>query len=231
MKENLNQTNQENKIKNKKGFFKYVSFKTLIILVVMLSFNAYAWFVFATKASVDLTVHVNSWNIKFKNGDEEITERLNIVVDKLYPGMDQFSYEVNVTNLGDAKATLKYSIKEFSIFDEYYKSGEDGYTDEMIENKVLNDYPFKVYVNLDQNVNTNNDGLVGIFSIIIDWPYERGENQSEIDMYDEIDTLFGEKAYQFYNMGNSNEEVRNTGNEIGMHLVVELTAEQNESQD
>ena len=52
---------------NKKGFIKkYVKLRTLIILVVLLVFNSYAWFVFATRVSGGLSAHVTSWNVTFK---------------------------------------------------------------------------------------------------------------------------------------------------------------------
>ena len=53
-----------NKDKTKKGFIsKYIKLRTLLILVVLLVFNSYAWFVFATKVSGGLTAHVTSCNI------------------------------------------------------------------------------------------------------------------------------------------------------------------------
>ena len=44
--------------KKKITFNKYLTLKALIILVVLLAFNSYAWFVFATKVSGGLTASV-----------------------------------------------------------------------------------------------------------------------------------------------------------------------------
>src|SRR5574344_491029 len=92
--------------KNKKGIFKYVTLKTLIILVVLCVFNSYAWFIFATRASMNLTVHVSSWNINFKVGDEVVSTNMIIDVGKIYPGMNNFQKVITVTNTGETQATL-----------------------------------------------------------------------------------------------------------------------------
>ena len=70
-------------MKNLKKLFsnKYLTLKTLIILVVLLAFNSYAWFVFATKVSGGLTAHVTSWNITFQIGDDETIT--NVEIDEI----------------------------------------------------------------------------------------------------------------------------------------------------
>ena len=44
---------------------KKVKLKNIILLILLLAFNAYAWFVFSSRASLNLSAHVSSWNVEF----------------------------------------------------------------------------------------------------------------------------------------------------------------------
>ena len=77
---------------------KKIKLRNLIILLVLLIVNTFAWFIYATKVSLDLSVHVSSWDVEFVSGDEEITTNMEIVVDRIYPGMDQFEQTIEVHN-------------------------------------------------------------------------------------------------------------------------------------
>lgn len=44
---------------------KKIKLKNLISLICIFAFNTYAWFIYTTKVSTDLTAHVSAWNVDF----------------------------------------------------------------------------------------------------------------------------------------------------------------------
>ena len=44
---------------------KKIKIKNILILILLLLFNTYAWFIYTTKVSTDLTAHVSAWNVDF----------------------------------------------------------------------------------------------------------------------------------------------------------------------
>lgn len=167
---------------------KKIQIKNIIILILLLIFNSYAWFVYATKASSSIDVHISSWNVEFSVGDEETVTNIIIAVERVYPGMETFEKNISVKNRGEIKAQLDYQITAIRIMDEEYRIGEN-ITSEDLENKMKNDYPFKINVSKDDSQLITGTGD-GIFSVNVEWPYESGD--------DEKDTLWGNKAYEYY---------------------------------
>ncbi len=170
--------------------FKKVKIKNLIILIFLLIFNTYAWFIYATRVSTDLSVHVSSWNVEFVTGEGDITTNIEIVVDRIYPGMETFERTIEVHNKGETKAVLDYEIESLKIMDDTYVVNEEtGLTTQDIENRIKTEYPFKI------NIEKNDDQLEqgskdGYFKITIEWPFDSGD--------DEKDTIWGNKAYEYY---------------------------------
>lgn len=198
---------QNNKELNK-GLKRYIKIKTLIIIVVLLVFNSYAWFIFATKVSTGMSAHVTSWDVTFLVGDEGITD-IEIDVGKIYPGMDTFTKVVTAKNLGETKADLRYQYQSLTLLGETFTVGENC-TQEELEQKIQNDYPFKINVVIDKsNLDNNENGGYGTFTITVDWPYESGD--------DEKDTYWGQKAYEFYEQN---------PDEVSLHLKLLLIASQ-----
>ena len=170
--------------------FKKVKIKNLIILIFLLIFNTYAWFIYATRVSTDLSVHVSSWNVEFVTGEGDITTNIEIVVDRIYPGMETFERTIEVHNKGETKAVLDYEIESLKIMDDTYEVNEEtGLTTQDIENKIKTEYPFKI--NIEKNDNQLEQGSKdGYFKITIEWPFDSGD--------DEKDTIWGNKAYEYY---------------------------------
>ena len=170
--------------------FKKVKIKNLIILIFLLIFNTYAWFIYATRVSADLSVHVSSWNVEFVTGEGNITTNIEIVVDRIYPGMETFERTIEVHNKGETKAVLDYEIESLKIMDDTYEVNEEtGLTTQDIENRIKTEYPFKI--NIEKNDNQLEQGSKdGYFKITIEWPFDSGD--------DEKDTIWGNKAYEYY---------------------------------
>ena len=91
---------------------KRVSAKTLIILIITLSANSFAWFIYANKVQGGVEARVKAWNVTFSLDDGEITEYITIDVDELYPGKS-FSKSLTIYNNGDTDADLSFQINSF----------------------------------------------------------------------------------------------------------------------
>ena len=205
--EDIKDAKKEEKNKKKtKSILKYINTKTIIILIVLLSFNAYAWFIYITKASLELDVHVAAWDITFQAGEEEITNDVVLEVDKIYPGMEDYVQEIEVHNRGEIRADLSYKIMSIEIFGEKFEVG-DQYTSDDLQN-MLNSYPFKITIESSTDQIEAGTGQ-GKFTIKVTWPFESGN--------DELDTYYGNKSYEFQ-----------TNNPQAKSLIVkfELTAKQ-----
>ena len=67
--------------------FKRIKLRNLLFLAILMSCNSFAWFIYATKVSNNITAHVRSWNVNFIVGDNNIEETLTFDVESVYPGM------------------------------------------------------------------------------------------------------------------------------------------------
>lgn len=173
----------------------------------MCIFNSYAWFIFATRASSSLQVHVSSWNVSFRVDDQESTTNIIIDVGRIYPGMPDFQKVITVTSAGESKATLSYKYKKVILMGTTYEVG-DQYTEDDLKNMMEQDNPFKVSVIIDETHLGEENGT-GSFTINVTWPFESGD--------DALDTQWGEEAYEFYEVN---------GDSSSLHIILELIAEQ-----
>lgn len=174
---------------------KKIKIRNILILIVLFAFNAYAWFVYTTRVSMDLTAHVSAWDVEFVSDQGGITSNVQVIIQRVYPGMETFERVIQVNNKGDVQASLRYEITSARIIDEYYEVGQinpitnEEYTSEDIEDIITNNYPFKITIDTDET----NFGAVngtGYYTITVEWAYESGD--------DALDTLWGNKAYDYY---------------------------------
>ena len=178
---------------------KKIKLRNLIILLVLLIVNTFAWFIYATRVSLDLSVHVSSWDVEFVSGDEEITTNMEIVVDRIYPGMDQFEQTIEVHNRGETPAVLTYEIKSLEVMGEVFEVSEDsGLTSDDLKNKIETEYPFKIGVNSEGDDLIEENGQ-GQFRVTVNWPFESGN--------DELDTYWGNKAYEYYSLNPGSQSI------------------------
>jgi len=188
---------------------KKVKIKNIIILILLFIFNAYAWFVYATRVSSELSVHISSWNVEFTVGEDETVTNIVIAVERIYPGMETVEDSVAVKNKGEIKAQLDYEIISLKVMDEFYKIGEN-ITAEELENKIRTEYPFKINISQDDSLLSEGTGE-GKFCVIVEWPFESGD--------DELDTLWGNKAYEYYSINPGEKSI-----EIELKLIAQQIA-------
>ena len=189
---------------------KTIKIRNIIFLILLLIFNTYAWFIYATRVSTGISAHVSSWNVEFSTGEDETTTNIVIELDRIYPGMENVKKEVSVKNKGEISAKLDYDIIALKVMEEEYKIGED-MTSEELENKMKSEYPFKVNIVKDDAELLQGIGP-GRFSVTIEWPFESGD--------DELDTLWGSKAYEYYSLNPGAKSV-----EIEITLIAEQIAD------
>ena len=171
---------------------KKIKLKNLVILLLLLVFNTYAWFIYASKVSMGITASVSSWNVEFVSDAGETVTNIDVDVERIYPGMETFEKKVEVHNKGETAATLSYEIKSLKIMDDLYETtGDSGLTSDDIENKIEQEYPFKILIEKDDAGLAVENGI-GSFTIKVEWPYESGD--------DELDTTWGNKAYEYYSL-------------------------------
>ena len=68
---------------------KKIKIKNIIILILLIIFNTYAWFIYATRVSSSLTVHISSWNVEFSIGEDETVTNILIEEERIFPGIEQ----------------------------------------------------------------------------------------------------------------------------------------------
>lgn len=176
---------------------KKIKIKNIIILILLLIFNTYAWFIYATRVSSEISVHISSWNVEFSIGEDESITNVVIAVDRIYPGMETTEKTVTVKNKGEIKAELDYQIMSLKVLDENYKVGEN-ITAEELMNKINTEYPFKINIAKDDTLLTQGTGD-GMFGVTVEWPFESGN--------DELDTLWGNKAYDYYSTNSEDKSI------------------------
>lgn len=192
---------------------KTIKIRNILFLILLLIFNTYAWFIYATRVSSGISAHVSSWNVEFTTGEDETTTNIVIELDRIYPGMEKVENNISVKNRGEIKAELSYEITSAKIMDEVYQIGDD-MTTEQIENNIKTKYPFKI--NIEKEDTELSQGIgAGSFSVIVDWPFESGN--------DELDTLWGNKAYEYYSVNPGSKSV-----EIKITLIAQQISEKSD---
>lgn len=190
---------------------KKIKLRTLLLLVVLLSFSSYSWMIFASRVSTGITAHVTAWKFDFSHGDNAISEEIIFDVEQIYPGMNDYTVSVKVTNNGELDGELSYEIKKIVVLGTTYEVS-DTVSSEDLENMMLTNFPFKLDVVVDGN--SNNVIPVGEsknVNVVLTWPFDSGN--------DELDTKWGEDAYEFYKNNSSSSCLH-----IEMYLKVEQKA-------
>ena len=126
---------------------KTIKIRNIIFLILLLIFNTYAWFIYATRVSTGISAHVSSWNVEFSTGEDETTTNIVIELDRIYPGMETVKKEVSVKNKGEISAKLDYDIIALKVMEEEYKIGED-MTSEELESKMKLEFSTKILFNI-----------------------------------------------------------------------------------
>lgn len=186
------------KIKLLKAILKHIKLKHYIILILLLSGNTFAWFIFSNQVNTSIDVHVRAWKVVFTDADKPISDYVNINVDELYPGTT-FQKVLDAYNESDVNAKITYKILSANILGDIYitKEGRNDnnetvldtdLTSEELSQKLLNDYPFIISFEVSQESMEKEVGEAN-FTVNVNWEFESGD--------DERDTYWGNKAYEY----------------------------------
>ena len=165
-----------------------IRLRTIFFLAITLASNSFAWFIYSTKVSNNITARVKSWHVNFEIGNgEEIEEYLEINIDSLYPGMETYQKTLKASNNGESDAYINYEVEKAIVLGENLLTLN--LTDNQIIDKIRNDYPFTIDFNVSNNTISKAGGETEI-TISVSWPYENG-NDTE-------DTYWGNKSYDYH---------------------------------
>lgn len=183
-----------------------IRLRTLFLLAITLASNSFAWFVYSTKVSNNITARVKSWHVNFEVGSgEEIEEYLEINIDSLYPGMETYQKTLKASNSGESDAYIKYEVEKAVILGDNLLTLN--LTDNQIIDKIRMDYPFTIDFNISNGVMPI--GGETDITISISWPFENG-NDTE-------DTYWGNRAYDYH---------QEYSNIPSISLIIKITAVQ-----
>lgn len=171
----------------------------IILLIVLLAGNTFAWFIYATKINTDVSVHVRAWNVVFESGDTEISNDISIPINNVFPGMEDYEYSITAYNRSEVSASLSYQVLSARIMNQEYVSveekrrlgltiNEDDLTSLELEDMLANDFPFSITIDTSGQTISSENGQE-TYSISVVWPYESND--------DAADTLWGTNAYQY----------------------------------
>lgn len=179
---------------------RFVKPSRLVFLIVLLASNTLAWFIYATKVDTNVSVHVRAWNVVFEAGENEVSNIINIPVDSIYPGMSDYSYEINAYNRSEVNATMSYQVLSATLLGTEILSVEEktarglqidednDLTAAELEASLADDYPFSITMETSSSTIVSQTGIE-TFTLGITWPYESNQ--------DDIDTLWGSNAYTY----------------------------------
>lgn len=191
---------RKNKLKKLlKIIVKKLKVRYLLIIIVLLSCNSFAWFIYIKDVQNSIDIHVRGWNIIMENSSGVISQVYKMDVQNMYPGMDDHIETLTAYNKSEMTASLTYSILKVRIFDEtiYSKEGKlaesielvgDELTSSELITKLSNDYPFKIEFLVSSEIIDAEYGS-STYTLKVSWLYESGN--------DELDTEWGARAYQF----------------------------------
>lgn len=170
----------------RKKIIKKVKFKTLFLLMITLASNSFAWFIYTTKVSSNISAKVREWNVSFDVNGENVEKTIEINIDSLYPGMTTYTQTLTASNSGEARAQISYEVIRANIL------GDDltgmNYSDIQIINYLRSYYPFSIDFHVSNDiVQSNSEETI---TISVSWPYESGQ--------DEEDTKWGNLAYAYH---------------------------------
>ncbi len=157
----------------------------IIFVILMLSVNTYAWFVYVTRVDTSFTARVKSWNVMFQVHDNNIASEVVFRIGEIFPGMEDYNDFASIVNTGETSGEIFFKVKKVEILGEVYT--DDNYTTEQLVDMLSNNYPFAIDLSLTNTV--VNPGRTELFNIDVTWPYESGN--------DALDTDWGRRAYTF----------------------------------
>lgn len=178
---------------------KKVKLRYLLLLIVLLVSNTFAWFIYNNQVDNRIDVHVRAWRIVLTKEDSQISDYVTFNVQNVYPGMTDYTDNLKVYNQGEVGATIRYTIMSANILGTEYISkegraekGETALATDLsssdLEQKLANDFPFKISFKMGKDsLSAETDETT--YTLTVTWAYESGD--------DAMDTYYGNLAYDY----------------------------------
>lgn len=163
----------------------------LFFLIMLLIVNSTAWFIYVNTVENTMNVHVKAWDVTFEAGDSEIVDTIDVTIDDLYPGMDNYTYNLKAYNRSEVSATVSYELLEINILGENTTTVEgrsDKHespvatdpTSSELESSLNSDYPFKITFGLTNSLMNSGNGS-STYSLNVVWPFEQGDDEADTE--------------------------------------------------
>ena len=179
-----------------------LTFRTIFMLSLTLIFNTYAWFLYVTTVSTNMQVHVDAWSVNFEVDSQTVEREFDFVISHAYPGMEDISRTVTISNSGEKIADISYSIASLRILEDVYIVRSELSTTEIaaltgdetevtateMARMIAEDYPFLITITADTAQLAV--GGSGAITMGFEWDYESGD--------DDLDTQYGVDSYNYY---------------------------------
>jgi hypothetical protein len=194
---------------------------SLVFIVVSFISVTLAWFAYSGLADVKTEVGVKAWYIELNKDGKPVSNEIVISLSDIYPGMETSHEMINIKNLGDSDAQLKYSIESARVLgdlEDNFKVTEGGTESAYIEDVLSHKYPFHINMNMEKNyiLSKQDDSD---FEVSVSWPLDSGD--------DAFDSLWGTKAYQFQKSEQGLQTTDPTHQiRPSIQVVIKITAEQ-----
>lgn len=182
-------------MKNKK-----VIILVLLISILLLITNVYAWFIYNRNAKLSIESSIKSWDISFIDEEEQITETIEFNIESIYPGMKKQEKNITIKNNGEIQAELELKIKSIRVLDEYKIVGENCTEEELIT--YINNLPFEIKYECNKTVLDGNGDNAEV-KIALIWEFEDTTQNGVITEKDQKDTELGMKAYEYSKQENA----------------------------
>ena len=150
---------------------KWIKRRSILLALFVMGVNIYAWFIYMSKANLDIKANVLSWDINFFDNNEEVKD-IEVDTGGIYPGMNVFEKKINIRNSSEVKANFSFDIDKVNIL------GNEIVTSDTDQNQLLSslkmDYPFVINISSSKTELENDDYLN--FLIRFNWEYEGNDN-------------------------------------------------------
>ena len=174
-----------------KKIFKKVSPFRLIFLIILLVGNTFAWFIYTSKVDGAVNVHVKSWDVVFQAENTQLSHSVDIDVSSVYPGMDDYEYEITAYNRSEVSATLTYVILEANILGTLYVSVEGradrgeqpvatDLTSAQLLTKLATDFPFTITFTVTGSSLQAELGEQDCM-LEVEWPFEQNDDETDTE--------------------------------------------------
>ena len=188
MNEDKNKVVGEEVVEKKKKKHRFALIRLLFLIFLVMG-NTLAWFIYVTRIDNSVSVHVKAWDVVFQDGEDEVSTNVNIAVDDLYPGMNNFHYQIAAYNKSEVDAFLSYTLLSANILGTEYvtvegradrgeTAQEDDYTSAELEDMFLHDFPFALQISVSNLTIGDTNGLE-YYSFDVVWPYESGNDTED----------------------------------------------------